>query len=151
MISGWRISKIGYHPYDGAGARDRGARWNSSGREVIYAADTFAGAILEILAHALRPRTLPGPHHAVRIDVPDHLVERLEPGDLLGWDAKESPAARQFGDRWLSEERTAVLSVPSVPARPIGRTLMINPRHPQATTIEVSEPPFPVPWDDRLF
>jgi RES domain-containing protein len=150
MVTGWRVSKTAYHPYDGAGARERGARWNSPGREAIYASDTFAGAILEILAHALRPRTLPGTHHAVRVDIPDHMLERLEPADLPGWDTKESPEARQYGDQWLNEERTAVLSVPSVPARPIGRTLMINPRHPDAATIELSEP-FPIPWDDRLF
>ena len=29
-----------------------GARWNSPGRRVIYAAETYAGALLEILVHA---------------------------------------------------------------------------------------------------
>ncbi len=150
MVTAWRISKTRYNPFDGNGARLRGARWNSPGREPIYASDTYAGAILEVLAHAVRPRTLPGPHHAVRIDIPDHLLETLEPDRLPGWDTRESPEARQFGDRWLSEERTVVLSVPSLPARPIGWTLVINPRHADAAALEVSNP-FPVPWDDRLF
>ncbi|MGQ0847720.1 MAG: RES family NAD+ phosphorylase [Actinomycetota bacterium] len=149
MITGWRIAKVQYHPYDGAGAWRRGSRWNSPGREVIYASDSFAGAILETLAHAVRPRTLPGPHRAVRIDVPEELVERLEPIRLSGWDARESAAARNFGDTWLEEGRTPVLIVPSVPARPIGRTLIVNPHHPEASAIEVSEP-FRVPWDERL-
>lgn len=150
MATGWRVTKVRHHPYDGTGARLHGARWSSPGREVMYASDTFAGAILEILAHSQRPRTLPGPHHAVRIDIPDELVELVEAGELSGWEAKQSPEARELGDRWLEEERSAVLSVPSVPARPIGRTLMINPEHRDAPTIEVSDP-FPVPWDERLF
>jgi len=150
MATGWRITKTRHHPFDGTGARLRGARWNSPGREVVYAADTYAGAILEILAHALRPRTLPGAPHAVRIDIPDDLVETLDPDRLVGWDTRESPEARTFGDRWLDEGRSAVLSVPSVPARPIGRMLIVNPLHPQAGAIQLSDP-FPVPWDERLF
>ncbi|HEV2734625.1 MAG TPA: RES family NAD+ phosphorylase, partial [Longimicrobiaceae bacterium] len=78
----WRVSKARFEPFDGTGAMLHGARWNSPGRPVVYAADSLAGAILEILAHALRPRTLPGPHHAVRIEVPDALVETLDPGAL---------------------------------------------------------------------
>ncbi|MEZ5330955.1 MAG: RES domain-containing protein [Thermoanaerobaculia bacterium] len=146
----WRIAKVRYPPYDGTGAMLAGARWSSAGREVIYASDSFAGAILEQLVHALRPRTLPGPHHGVRIDIPDALIERLDAEQLPGWDARDSPAALSFGDRWLDERRSAVLVVPAVPSRPIGRTVAINPQHPDAARIAVSEP-FPVPWDERLF
>ena len=74
----WRVCKVGYRPYDGTGAMLRGGRWNSAGRAVVYASDSFAGAILEILAHAVRPRTLPGAHHAARFDIPEELVETLE-------------------------------------------------------------------------
>ncbi len=150
MPTGWRITKTRHDPYDGSGARRHGARWSSPGREVVYASDSYAGAILEILAHALRPRTLPGPHHAIRIGIPDEVVESLPSNQLPGWDARESPEARAFGDGWLREERSAVLAVPSLPARPIGRTLLINPTHPDAARIDVSDP-FSVPWDERLF
>jgi RES domain-containing protein len=150
MAVGWRVAKKRHPPYDGTGALLRGGRWSSPGRAVIHAADTFAGAILEILAHALRPRTLPGRHHAVRIDVPDGLIEFLDPSDLPGWDAKGSPGAVRFGDAWLAERRSPVLAVPAVPCRPIGRLLLINPQHPDAGRIAVSAP-FDVPWDERLF
>ena len=146
----WRVCKERHPAYDGAGAMQQGARWNSPGHAAIYAADSYAGAILELLAHALRPRTLPGPHHAIRIAIPDALVEVLDPDALPGWYVKGSPEARRFGDRWLAEGRTPVLVVPSVPSRPIGRTVMINPAHPAATSIDVG-PPCHVPWDDRLF
>ena len=146
----WRVTRRRHAPFDGAGAALIGGRWSSSGRPVIYASDAFAGALLEILAHALRPRTLPGPHHAVRIDIPDDLVERIEPGQLPGWHTKGSPEARAFGDAWLDESRTPVLIVPSVPSRPGGRTVLINPIHRAARRIAVSRP-FDVPWDERLF
>lgn len=146
----WRICKTRHPPYDGTGALLHGGRWSSAGRAVIYASDSFAGAIVEILAHGLRPRTLPGPHHAVSIEIPEGLIEEVEPQALPGWDERESPAARSFGDRWLAERRSAVLVAPSVPSRPVGRTVVIDSRHPAASRIQVSEP-FAVPWDERLF
>jgi RES domain-containing protein len=150
MITAWRISKTKHPPFDGTGARLLGARWNSPGRLVIYAADSFAGAILEVLAHAARPRTLAGPHHAVRIDLPDGIAEVIEPDAIPGWERKESPVALGVGNAWLREARSAVLIVPAVPSRPIGRNVLINPEHPALSKITVSDP-FPVPWDERLF
>lgn len=146
----WRICKTRYPPFDGTGAMLAGARWNSPGRPVVYAADSFAGALLEILVHALRPRTLPGPHHAARIELPDELVEVLDLAALPGWDVRGSPEARTFGDRWLEEGRSAALVVPAVASRPVGRNVLLNPEHPDAARIRVSDS-FPVPWDERLF
>ncbi|HEU0013660.1 MAG TPA: RES domain-containing protein [Longimicrobium sp.] len=146
----WRITKTRHAPFDGTGALLWGARWNSPGRAVIYAADSFAGAILEILAHSARPRTLPGPHHAVRIDIPDDLAEMLDPGDLNGWENRDSRPAVEFGDAWLRDARSPAMVVPALPSRPIGRNVLINPGHPAAARISVSAP-FPVPWDERLF
>jgi RES domain-containing protein len=146
----WRVAKKRHAVYDGTGARLYGTRWSSRGRPVIYASDCFAGAILEILAHAARPRTLPGPHHAVRIEVPPDLpVETLDADALPGWEAKGSPEARAFGDRWYDERRSVVLMVPAVPSRPIGRNVLINPAHPDAFRIALSAP-FDLPWDERL-
>ena len=105
---------------------------------------------MEILAHSMRPRTLPGPHHAVRIEIVDEQVEELDSEGLPGWEERDSPAARDYGDRWLEEMRTPALVVPALPSRPIGRTVLINPRHRTAGAIEVSAT-FDVPWDERLF
>jgi RES domain-containing protein len=146
----WRACKVRHNPYDGTGARLTGGRWNSPGRSVIYASDSFAGALLEILAHSARPRTLPGPHHAVEIRIPDELVERLEPQALPAWAERDSRQARDFGDAWLAEARTPALVVPAIPSRPVGRTVLVNPVHPAAGEI-VRGLPFLVPWDERLF
>lgn len=149
MLVAWRVCKARHAPYDGTGAMLQGARWNSAGRSVIYAADSFAGAILEVLAHALRPRTLPGAHHAVRIEIPDEIVETLEADALPGWEARGSAEARASGDAWLREGRSAVLVVPALPCRPVGRNVVINPGHRDAARIVVSAP-FGVPWDERV-
>jgi RES domain-containing protein len=105
---------------------------------------------LEVLAHAFRPRTLPGPHHAVRIDIPKDQIEVLDPVSLPGWESRGSQEARGFGDQWLREERSAALIVPAVTARPVGMLCLINPRHPAVTGILVSQS-FDVPWDERIF
>jgi RES domain-containing protein len=82
--------------------------------------------------------------------VPEDVAEVLDPAALPGWDERGSPVALAFGDRWIGEARSAALVVPSVPSRPIGRNVLINPAHPEAGRIAVSAP-FPVPWDERLF
>lgn len=149
MLVAWRIAKKRHPPYDGTGARLRGARWNSPGKGVIYGADSFAGALLELLVHSLRPRTFAGEHHAVRVEIPDGIVEELDSATLPGWEARGSPEALAFGDTWLRERRSAVLVVPAVTARPVGHNVLINPDHPDARRIAVSAP-FEVLWDERL-
>jgi RES domain-containing protein len=150
MIKAWRISKTRHPPFDGTGARLAGARWNSPGHPVIYAADTYAGAILEILAHSASPRTFAGMHHAVEIELPEEIAGVVDPAAIPGWEAKDSPVALAVGDAWLKDGRTAALIVPALPSRPVGRNVLINPAHPDAGKISVSAP-FPVPWDERLF
>lgn len=146
----WRVCRTAYDPWDGTGASLRGGRWNSPGRPVIYAADSFAGALLEILVHTGKPRRLPGRHHAAQLDTTDIPVEHLDEASLPGWEVRDTGAARTFGDRWLAESRTAALVVPALPSRPVGRVILINPLHPEANRIARSAA-FPVPWDERLF
>ncbi len=117
---------------------------------MIYAADSFAVSLLEILAHSLRPRTLPGTHHASRFDIDDSLLESADPESVPGWQEPSSSSARSFGDQWLAEARSPALLVPALPSRPIGRLVLINPAHP-ATARIVRGAPFAIPWDERLF
>ena len=48
----YRIADARHPIFDGTGAMLRGGRWNSIGQRVIYAAESYAGAMLEILVHA---------------------------------------------------------------------------------------------------
>src|SRR5271168_49866 len=103
------------HPiYDPTGAFLYGGRWNSPGKRVIYAAQSYAGALLEVLVHAnlgVVPRT----HAAIEIHIPDDIShEVLSSHALEGWAAENNVASRRFGDLWLDQRRSAVLLVPSV-------------------------------------
>jgi len=149
-MRGWRICKVRYDPLDAGGSVRFGARWTSPGRAVLHASDSFAGALLEILCHASRPRTLPGEHHAVRLEIPEDLVEVVGPDPIPGWEHPDFTAARRVGDAWLTGRRSVGLVVPSLPSRPEGRTRLLVPTHPDFIRVQVSAP-FPVPWDERLF
>ena len=126
----------------------RGARWNSPGRRVIYAAETYAGALLEVLVHA--SGRVPRSQGYVAIEIPADLsIEEIKPDDVPGWDALSFEFARRFGDRWYDERRTLVLMVPSV-ATLVERNVLINQAHPDFPQIRASQP-LPVRWDARLF
>ena len=146
----WRIGDGRFDPFSSVGASLVGGRWNSPGLGVIYASCTYAGAMLECLAHAGIGR-VPRTHVAIEIAIAQTVtVERHNASDLpAGWDHADLRVARAIGDAWIRELRTAVLVVPSVVARREGNAL-INPQHPDFIGI-VAGTPEPVVWDARLF
>jgi RES domain-containing protein len=139
------------HPiFDPTGAFLYGGRWNSPGKRVIYAAQTYAGALLEVLVHA-NLGVVPKTHAAVEIHIPDYVSrEALSPQALEGWAAENNVASRRFGDLWLEERRTAVLLVPSVVLQGREANILLNPDHPDFARITTTAPE-PVLWDPRLF
>ena len=146
----FRVAKLRYPVFDGTGAGLVGGRWNSPGRPVVYASTCLAGSLLEVLVHAGRMGRLPGEHHAARALIPaDLAVETVDPDLLPGWDDPQSAVAREFGDRWLREMRTIALYVPAVPARPLGRNVLLNAAHADFPRVEI-EAPRAVRWDGRL-
>ena len=75
---------------------------------MIYGAETFAGAILEILVHTGIGK-VPRTHSWVEIAIPPGVsIEEREQDAGLD--------ARAFGDRWYRERRSLILLVPSVAA-----------------------------------
>lgn len=146
----WRIANGRFDPFSPVGAALVGGRWNSPGLGVIYASRSYAGAMLECLAHAGIGR-VPRTHVAVEMAIAEApAVERHDESSLpAGWDHADLRLARAFGDAWVRELRTAVLVVPSVVARREGNVL-INPQHPDFGGI-IAGAPEPVVWDARLF
>lgn len=62
---------------------------------MIYAAETFAGAMLEVLVNANIGRP-PRQHAWIEISIPrDVAVEQLDSSELLGWDAPDQIARRK--------------------------------------------------------
>lgn len=135
---------------DGVGAMLHGGRWNSPGHRVVYAAETYAGAVLEILVHAnlgVVPRT----QVVAALHIPDDLpIQALAASALPGWNSEDVTGSRAFGDRWLREGKTAVLLVPSVVLQGREHNVLLNPDHPGFRRI-AADPPAPVAWDARLF
>lgn len=147
----YRIAKAGYPVFDGTGASLAGGRWNSVGHPVIYAAECVAGSLLEILVYAGRRARLPGRHHCARAVIPEGVaVEVLSADVVAGWQREDSPEARDFGERWLSEARSVALSVPAVAAVPYGPNILLNPKHPEYALVRF-ESPMPMAWDAPLF
>ena len=146
----YRIADARHPIFDPTDAMLRGGRWNSIGQRVIYAAESYAGAMLEVLVHA-NLSVPPKNHGVVRITIPERLhIETVEPSALVGWDSEDLTVSREFGDTWLREMRTAVLRVPSVTTEGRENNVLINPLHPQFSKISVSERE-PIHWDSRFF
>jgi RES domain-containing protein len=147
-LRAFRIADMRHTIFDGMGAMLHGARWNSPGRRVVYASESYAGALLEILAHA--SGSVPRSQGYIEIEIPAGLsIEEVTPGDLPQWDSPSFETARTFGDRWYDERRTPVLMVPSVATR-IERNILMNQEHPDFARIRASQP-VPVRWDERLW
>jgi RES domain-containing protein len=134
--------------YDARGSRLLPGRWNGADTPVIYACEHYSTAMLEKLARG--SGSLPPNQHFISITIPKGTsYEVVSKDHLPGWDAADATVARNFGARWVTEARSAILLVPSYVAR-LERNVVINPAHPDATTIEASLPE-PVWWDERLF
>jgi RES domain-containing protein len=145
-LKAYRIGSNRHPLWDGTGSALQGARWNSLGRGPIYAAETYSGALLEVLVRMSSVEVPPG-YEYIAIDIPDDLaIEEVtvSPAEM----AKES-VTRALGDKWWDAGESPVLLVPSIVTR-VERNLLINPRHPGFSRIQPAEPK-PVWWDPRLF
>jgi RES domain-containing protein len=148
-MQAFRVADRRYPIFDATGARLNGGRWNSQGHGMIYTAQTYAGALMEVLVHA-NLRVMPKNHGLVIANIPDDLaVERVSLEIVMPW-RRGDVEARLFGDRWLLERRTAVLIVPSIVLQGRENNFLINPAHPDFRRIVASDAE-PVDWDERLF
>jgi len=145
----YRIADARHPIFDAIGAMLHGGRWNSVGLRAIYAAETYAGALLEILVHANLSQP-PKNHRVVRIVVPDTIIETVSIDTVRNWDAEDMIASRAFGDRWIQESRTAIFRVPSVITNGRENNIVFNPEHSDFALVRAGDPE-PVHWDARLF
>jgi RES domain-containing protein len=149
-VIAWRIADGRHAIFDATGAMLHGGLWNSPGSRVIYASETYAGALLETRVHA-NLGMIPKTHRVVRIEIPEDVsLETILPEQVPGWDAEDMAASPAFGDAWIDAKRTAVLRVPSVVTAGRECNVVINAEHPQFVTIRAGEPEM-VAWDRRLF
>ncbi len=115
---------------------------------MIYSSEHYSTAMLEKLVHA--NGILPANQHFIRITIAIGVsYEIFQPANHPGWDSRNEGVCKNFGEQWHAELRSALLIVPSIPAR-VDRNFLINIEHLDADGIE-HDPPEPVWWDERLF
>jgi RES domain-containing protein len=144
-----RLHDPQFAPLDPAGSRLYGGRWNSPGADIVYAALTYGGALLETRVHTMSERQPPREIAVITIPAGTRVAE-ITASDVHGWESDEFIEARAAGDAWIAGGHTLALIVPSKPGAPLERNIALNLAHPDAANLHV-ESLGPVPWDTRLF
>jgi len=151
MPTGWRLvkSKHAAQAFDGEGARLYGGRWNAPGTRMVYAAETAALAVLEMLVH-LQKSSLLSSYVLFALHFEEASVVRLDRSRLpADWRAFPAPPELQrIGDAWARDRSSAVLAVPSA-ILPKESLYLLNPEHPGFDAI-VIDPAEPFQLDRRL-
>jgi len=145
----WRISN--YPDLTGNGGLVSAGRWHSLGRRILYFSENPASALLERLVHLeIATDDVPTFYQLIAIEVPDGVdFDSVAEESLIGNWHSDDTATRITGDRWLRENRTALLRVPSAVV-PQTTNWLLNPAHPDAVKariVAVTKAPF----DPRLF
>ncbi len=148
----WRFHREIYGPLDTTGSLAYGGRWNPKGTPVLYTSHTFAGGLLELLAHSTVPRRPPRNHVACLIDIPDTAgVTALQPPFPAGWDHPDDySVSLELVRAWLEAGTELCLEVPSVPGSPVERNIVIDARHPMFQQLAPIEKIGPV-YDPRIW
>ena len=151
MASAWRIVRASraQTAFSGEGPRRYGGRWNSHGVRVVYVSEHQSTAALEVFVNRV-PFILDEKYTAFHLEWPDRLTEIFAVKNLpTDWTRSPPPAeAKEIGDRWVREQRSAVLALPSV-ISPADTNFLLNPEHPHFRQIRIA-PPIDYEFDPRL-
>lgn len=140
--------------YAGIGALRHHGRWHRAGIPVVYAAESPALALLEVLIHVERPRLLTMDLVVVPARFDEALLESVAAfvgpeGLPADWRTFPWPAStQQIGQRWFAEKRSVVLEVPSAVV-PSASNYLLNPEHPRFDEV-ARGPAAPFDVDPRL-
>lgn len=129
----------------------KGARWNSAGVELIYAASNRSLAMAEVAVH-LTLATLPDDYVMATIYLPDDIsIQKLTESDLpTNWNAFPHPVSTQvIGDKFVADKSYCVLQIPSAVTRG-DHNLLINSHHPEFPKIKIIKIE-KFPFDKRIF
>jgi RES domain-containing protein len=152
LIRAWRIvnARNAATAFSGDGSRRSGGRWNSRGYRAVYLADSLALATLEVMVHGVSYATLQN-YVCIVASIPKKIIQEIDLKRLPGnWRDDLPPAeVRALGDRWLKEQNSAALKVPSA-VIPVEFNYVLNPRHKDFGKIEIAEP-LSLAFDKRLF
>lgn len=151
----YRIAKVthsrsGAEMMSGEGGLHGSARRHTKGRPIVYTATSQALATLEIAVNLKKPRVIPA-YCILEVEVPDDLLVEIKATMLpAGWDRNDGEPllSRSIGDRWLANQVSAGLRVPSA-VIPQEYNVLLNPAHPGFTQVTYGDP-LNFPFDPRI-
>jgi RES domain-containing protein len=145
----YRITKATYaHDLTGTGGLYGPGRWHREGTRIVYAAESIALAMLEVLGHWPK---IPANMSLITLEIPDNAsIKTLKISELPA-DWRNSPGPQELadiGERWIQEGSFWLVRVPSVHV-PTEFDYLLNPFHPEHQTLKISSIE-PYPFDARL-
>jgi len=147
-ITSYRLvkKKHAHRAFDGEGARLYGGRWNSPGVSVVYTSDSLALCCLEVFVN-LPSYDLLKDFVYIKLTFDETLVQD---GNLReGWNERPvSKVSQRIGDKWIGEQRSTLLRVPSVIV-PEGNNYLINFNHQDFKQIKIGDS-ISLDFDPRL-
>lgn len=148
-VTCFRIADNRYTIFSGDGAQRIGGRWNLVGKPVIYASQNLSCAMVELRVH-LNGIPLPNTHKFIEITSSSEVsTEKLSLKEFKTWDINNDSDSKEYGNKWLEEQRSLILIVPSI-VIPQEKNYIINPNHPEFIKLKASKPRA-LGWDSRLF
>jgi len=131
-------------------ASGRAARWNPNDVEMIYMASSRSLACLENVVHR-SPIGLTELFNVMTIECPGHIRKEIIELDTLpaNWtDFDQMSKTQRIGEKWIRENRSAILQVPSSIVHEEVNYLL-NPNHPDFKLIKLIKTLLFV-FDDRI-
>ncbi len=151
IVRAFHLHKARYQDqvFSGEGAWLAGGRWNRSGTPMVYCSESVALATLEILVN-LEDRALLPSYRVATVTFDERVLEELDRRQLpRAWrSVPATSATRDVGERWVAEQRSAVLKIPSAVVT-TEFNYLLNPLHPDFVTLNLGRSG-PYPSDSRL-
>ncbi|HEY5590042.1 MAG TPA: RES family NAD+ phosphorylase [Paludibacter sp.] len=135
----------------GKGAAAFGARWNSTGVELIYTAANRSLAMAEVAVH-FTLATMPIDYMMMSVFIPDDIpVKKINKTELSSnWNVfPHSASTMKIGDAFVAENKFCILCVPSAITKG-DFNYLINPNHPDFSRIKIVRTEI-FPFDRRIF
>lgn len=146
----FRLGKLKYsRDLSGKGAEKSGGRWNSKRTAIVYTSASRALCTIEIAVHTPLGN-IPLDYSLTIIEIPDDIaileVKKL-PAD---WQSvPHADSTQKIGDAFISENKFAVLKVPSAVVQD-EYNFLLNPYHKDISRIKIRNVEL-FTFDERLF
>lgn len=122
--------------FSGEGAFLNGGRWNSPGNRVVYTAQSLSLATLELLVH-LDARQIKSNFVHAEAKFQVGIVSEIDLSQTWLTSAS-SDEFKVIGDRWIRDNKSAILRVPSIVSKQ-EYNYLFNPKHPDFPKITLHE------------